>query len=130
MQVLSKVIDMVVFDVLLTSANLMQSSIVFITLTANIPQWITINQKQSSENISLSSWVLWLLASFFAFFYALVNQVAYQSCLALVLSSSVSFLCNLYTIYLIFKYRAPHKAQVKHAAEKADGWFSAMLQTS
>lgn len=97
---------MVVFDVLLTSANLMQSSIVFITLSANIPQWITIHQKRSSENISLSSWVLWLVASFFALFYAIVSQIAYQSCMALIFSAAVSFACNLITISLIYKYRA------------------------
>ena len=92
-------------DVLLTSANVMQSSIIFITLTANIPQWITIHSKKTSENISLSSWVMWLMASFFGFFYAVTNFVAYSNGLALVMTSFVSLVCNAYTIAIIIKYR-------------------------
>lgn len=96
-------------DVLLTSANIMQSSIIFITLTANIPQWITIHSKKTSENISLSSWIMWLTASFFGFFYATINLIAYDNGLALVLTSFVSLVCNAYTIGIILKYRDEKK---------------------
>lgn len=94
-------------EALLTSADFLQSSIIFITLTANVPQWITINRNKTSANISLSSWVMWLIASCFALYYAVVNQCAYQTCLALMLTTSVSFLCNLFTIFLILKFRTP-----------------------
>lgn len=93
-------------QVLLFSANLMQSSIVVITLFANVPQWVTIYKNKTSENLSLSSWYMWLMASFFGLFYAVVNQCAYGNCAALLFSTGVSFLCNAYTIHLILKYRA------------------------
>lgn len=92
-------------QILLASANFMQSSIVLITFSANIPQWITIHKKRSSENISLHSWVLWLVASFFTLFYAAVNQWAYHNSLALLLTASVSFSCNLYSLFLLIKFK-------------------------
>lgn len=92
-------------QVLLACANVMQSSIILITLTANVPQWLAIYKNKNSANISVSSWVMWLTASFFALFYAAVNQYTYQNCMSLLLTSAVSFSCNFYTIYLIQRYR-------------------------
>lgn len=94
-------------QVFLACANIMQSSIILITLTANVPQWLAIHKSKNSANLSVSSWVMWLTGSFFALFYAIVNQCAYQNSLSLLLTSAVSFLCNFYTIYLIQKYRIP-----------------------
>jgi uncharacterized protein with PQ loop repeat len=89
---------------LLLSADFLQSSIILIYFSAYLTQWIEIYREQSSKNISLYSWMLYLVASIFALFYATVNHLAYHNSFALLCTTTFSLACNLFTIFLVLKF--------------------------
>jgi uncharacterized protein with PQ loop repeat len=93
------------FDTLITVSNVLQSSIVLVMLSAFVPQWITIHRNRSSQNISKTSWFMYFTASIFALFYAVVQYIATGSGQALVATTVVSFICNLYSVHLVYRFR-------------------------
>lgn len=90
---------------LLLPADFLQSSTILIYFSAYFAQWLTLFREKSSQNISLSSWNLYLLGSVFALFYAVVNHLIFGNCLALLCTTVFLLVCNVFTIYLILKFR-------------------------
>lgn len=70
-----------------------------------MPQWRTLLKSRSSENVSLTAWLIWTVSTAIAFFYALVNYLASAQGLPLVFSTSVLFLFCLFTLILVFHFR-------------------------
>jgi hypothetical protein len=60
-------------EIVVTSANACQMAVPFIALSAYLPQWIQLVRTKSSRDISLRSWCIWTLSSFFGLFYAIVQ---------------------------------------------------------
>jgi uncharacterized protein with PQ loop repeat len=90
---------------LITLANVMQLSVVGLSLLAYIPQWQKLIKTKSSSDISLSAWLLWTLSSVFAVFYAAVQLFAYDTGWALLVSALISLGFVAFTVVLIVRYR-------------------------
>ena len=86
-------------------SSFLQGSLVIVYTCAQVPQWTLIIKKQSSENISLQSWGIWLAASLVTLFYACIQYIYCNACVALVFSALASVVCNLITLALILTYR-------------------------
>jgi uncharacterized protein with PQ loop repeat len=86
-------------------ADLAQSITIVLSLTAYIPQWITMAKNKSSENISLSTWMLWFSSASMSWFYAFVQYTAKGNCFMLLASTTISVSLIVVTMYLIHKYR-------------------------
>ena len=97
-------------DLILNIANLLQASLAGLTLFAVLPQWLEIRNNKSSANISLASWVVWSLASLVSVFYSSCQVYFIGSGHALLLTTTVSLLCNVYTVYLIIAFGKKAKA--------------------
>ena len=92
-------------DIVVTSANICQIAVPFIALFAYLPQWIKLFRTRSSENISLRSWYLWTVSSFFALFYAIVQLFLNGRGWPLIISSIFALAAILFTVFLIVRYR-------------------------
>ena len=79
-------------EAIITSANLMQSAVPFLSLLAYLPQWKKIIVRKSSKDVSLAAWLLWVVTSAIAVFYAVVQLLVTGQGTALVFSSAVSLL--------------------------------------
>ena len=88
----------------LSLANFAQSITIAISLAAYLPQWMTLRRKRSSENISLSSWSLWLVSSLCSLSYAATQLLVYGTGQVLVVTSVLSVLFIAVTLGLIFLY--------------------------
>lgn len=91
----------------LEGATYLQASVGVLSLLAYLPQWKTIYQNKSSENIALSSWATWTASSVIASLYALVQVLEHGRGWALVFSASSNLVFVLITLALIAKYRQP-----------------------
>jgi uncharacterized protein with PQ loop repeat len=103
-------------EVLVPISNVLQSLIVLVMLSAFVPQWITIVRNRSSQNISAASWLMYFASSIFALFYAVVQFAATGTGHALVATTTVSFFCNLYSVYLVYRFRPTHGENVSGAS--------------
>jgi uncharacterized protein with PQ loop repeat len=92
-------------DAVVTSANICQLIVPFISLTAFLPQWIQLYRTKSSEDISLSAWMLWAISSLLALFYAVVQLLLNGRGWPLVISSVFGLAAVLLTVIMIFRYR-------------------------
>lgn len=102
---------------LIAISNFGQSITIFVTLVAYIPQWRTFYKNKSSENISVKSWLLWLLTCMLAVFYAFVQVKVHHTGHALLVSSSVSLIFVATTIVLILRFR-PARQVEREASEQ------------
>jgi len=93
-------------DVVVTSANVCQIAVPFIALSAYLPQWVKLWRTRSSKDISLRSWCLWTVSSSFALFYATVQLLLNGRGWPLIVSSVISLVSVLLTVYLVLRYRA------------------------
>lgn len=89
----------------ITIANVLQSSVPFISLIAYIPQWRKLIATKSSKDISLRAWLLWSLTASFSCFYAIVQYLANGRGVALIFSTATSFTFIVSTVYLISIHR-------------------------
>lgn len=90
---------------IIITANACQVATIFISLSAYLPQWIKLIQTKSSADISLKSWCIWIIAAFFTLFYAIVQFLLNGRGWPLIISSTASLFCIIFTIILIVKYR-------------------------
>ena len=86
-------------------ANFLQSSVPLLALFAYLPQWRKIIANKSSKDISLTSWLVWLLSSAIAIFYAVVQYKVTGKGTALIFSSMLTIIFVFVTVCLIALYR-------------------------
>ncbi len=86
-------------------ANFLQGCSPLLSLFAYFPQWKKIIANKSSKDISLTSWLVWLLSSAIAIFYAVIQYQVTGKGTALVFSSIVVLIFVFITVVLIAVYR-------------------------
>jgi uncharacterized protein with PQ loop repeat len=107
-------------EVVVDAANVLQSSIPLLSLSAYFPQWRKIVLTKSSRDISLRAWVVWTLTASFSCFYSIVQYLLNGRGVALIFSTSTSCGFIVITVYLIIKYRHGNSAvaQQPHGARR------------
>lgn len=91
------------------AANLMQVSVPFLTLVAYLPQWIMLVKTKSSEDFSLSAWVLWTVSAGFGMFYSIVQLQMNGHGWPLVVSATSSLSFVVLTLALVAYYKRRKK---------------------
>ena len=86
-------------------ANFLQGCVPLLALFAYLPQWKKIIANKSSKDISLTSWLVWLLCSIIAIFYAIMQYKVTGKGTALIFSSVLAFIFVSITACLIAIYR-------------------------
>jgi len=86
-------------------ANFLQGCVPLLSLFAYIPQWKKIVANKSSRDISLFSWLVWLLSSIIAIFYAVIQYQITGKGTALIFSSVLALVFVFITVCLIALYR-------------------------
>ncbi|MBI3985877.1 MAG: hypothetical protein HY343_03080 [Lentisphaerae bacterium] len=87
------------------AANVCQSLVPFIAMSAYLPQWGKLWKKRATEGVSLRSWLMWSFSSSFALFYAVVQLLLNGRGWPLVVSSLISAMFVLITVSLILRAR-------------------------
>lgn len=108
------------YDVLLGLSDFCQSFTVLISLSAYLPQWQQMYKNKSSQNISLSAWIIWSISACLSLFYAVVQLTAHGTAYALVFSSTMSLLFIAATVILIVRYRHMEKGAAKQSPLNSD----------
>jgi uncharacterized protein with PQ loop repeat len=93
-------------EIIVTAASALQSCIPLVTLSAYVPQWRRLVTTKSSNDISISAWLLWSVTGSFSCFYAIVQYLVTGKGLPLVFSTATSLVFILATVYLILSYRS------------------------
>jgi uncharacterized protein with PQ loop repeat len=93
-------------------ANFLQGCSPLLSLFAYLPQWRKIIANKSSKDISLTSWLVWLLSSSIAIFYAIIQYKITGKGTALIFSSVLVLVFVFITICLIALYRKDAKSRV------------------
>ena len=93
-------------------ANFLQGCVPLLSLVAYLPQWKKIIANKSSKDISLTSWLVWLVSSAIAIFYAVIQYQVTGKGTALVFSSIVVLIFVFITVCLIALYRKGDKVRV------------------
>lgn len=91
-------------------ANFLQGCSPLLSLFAYLPQWKKIVANKSSRDISLTSWLVWLLSSAIAIFYAIVQYKVTGKGTALIFSSVLVLVFVIITVCLIALYRKGDRA--------------------
>jgi uncharacterized protein with PQ loop repeat len=99
-------------DTVITTANVLQSSIPLLSLSAYFPQWRKLIVTKSSKDISLRAWLLWTVTASFSCFYAVVQYLVNGRGVALIFSTATSVAFILATVYLILIYRRQNRRAV------------------
>jgi len=86
-------------------ANFLQGCVPLLALFAYLPQWKKIVANKSSKDISLTSWLVWLLSSAIAIFYAVIQYQVTGKGTALIFSSMIALVFVFITVCLIALYR-------------------------
>ena len=86
-------------------ANFLQSCVPLLALVAYLPQWKKIIANRSSKDISLTSWLVWLLSSAIAIFYAVIQYRVTGKGTALIFSSTITIVFVFVTVCLIAFFR-------------------------
>ena len=86
-------------------ANFLQGCVPLLSLVAYLPQWKKIIANRSSKDISLTSWLVWLVSSAIAIFYAVIQYQVMGKGTALVFSSIIVLIFVFITVCLIAFYR-------------------------
>jgi len=97
---------------MIDSANILQSCIPLLSLSAYLPQWHKIVTTRSSRDISLRAWLIWSCSSSIAVFYAVVQYRVTGQGIALVFSSTVLLVFVIVTACLVVAYRRQEPAGV------------------
>ena len=92
-------------------ADICQLLVVPICLIGNIPQWLTIIRNQTSQKISLSSYFIFGLGSFFCLFYAAVQYLSGGGGYPIFIASVANFFCIVLSIFVILLYR-PRRSSI------------------
>ena len=86
-------------------ANFLQGCVPLLSLFAYLPQWKKIIANKSSKDISLTSWLVWLISSAITIFYAVIQYQVTGKGTALVFSSIIVLIFVFITVCLIAFYR-------------------------
>jgi len=86
-------------------ANFLQGCVPLLALFAYFPQWKKIVTNRSSKDISLTSWLVWLLSAAIAIFYAVIQYQITGKGEALIFSSVLALVFVSVTVCLIALYR-------------------------
>ena len=92
-------------EIVITTANFLQSCIPLLSLSAYIPQWKKLIATKSSKDISLRAWLIWSVSASIAVFYAIIQYQITGKGAALVFSSIAIFSFVVITVYLVVIYR-------------------------
>jgi len=87
------------------AANFLQGCVPLLGLVAYLPQWKKIIANRSSRDISLTSWLVWLLSSAIAIFYAVIQYQVTGKGTALIFSSMITIVFVFITVCLIAFFR-------------------------
>jgi uncharacterized protein with PQ loop repeat len=90
-------------------ANFLQGCSPLLSLFAYLPQWRKIIANKSSRDISLTSWLIWVVSSTIAIFYAVIQYQVTGKGTALIFSSIVVLIFVFITVGLIAFYRKADK---------------------
>jgi len=93
-------------------ANFLQSCVPLLSLFAYLPQWRKIVANKSSRDISLTSWLVWLVSSGIAIFYAVIQYQVTGKGTALIFSSVLVLVFVIITVCLITLYRKDNRSRV------------------
>jgi len=93
-------------------ANFLQGSVPLLALFAYLPQWRKIIANRSSRDISLTSWLVWLLSSAIAIFYAVIQYKVTGKGTALIFSSVLALVFVFITVCLIALYRKGDRSTI------------------
>ena len=92
-------------ETLMTVANVLQSIVPLISLTAYVPQWIRLMQKRESRAISLLSWCIWSVCYSIGIFYSTVLLNVTERGWAMVITTSLGLSFVLATMVLVWLFR-------------------------
>lgn len=92
-------------------ANFLQGCSPLLSLFAYLPQWKKIVANKSSRDISLTSWLVWLVSSCIAIFYAVIQYQVTGKGTALVFSSIIVLIFVFITVCLIVIYRKDDRSR-------------------
>lgn len=92
-------------ELIISTANFLQSFIPVLSLIGYLPQWIKLVRTKSSNDISLRSWIIWTVVSLIAAFYAVVQYQITGIGVALIISNITMLIFVLVTVYLVLIYR-------------------------
>ena len=82
-----------------------------LSLVAYLPQWRKIIANKSGRDISLTSWLVWMLSSTIAIFYAVIKYQVTGKGTALIYSSIIVLIFVFITICLIALYRKDDRSK-------------------
>jgi uncharacterized protein with PQ loop repeat len=92
-------------------ANFLQGCSPLLSLFAYLPQWKKIIANKSSKDISLTSWLVWLVSSSIAIFYAVIQYQVTGKGTALIFSSVIVLIFVFITVCLIALYRKDDRSR-------------------
>lgn len=96
-------------------ANILQLSVIAISLVAFIPQWRRILRTKSSEGISHCTWYLWNVATIFGFIYALINYHITGWGMSLIVATGVNVVFRMITLTLVIIFQVKSRATESEA---------------
>ncbi|MCB1676760.1 MAG: PQ-loop repeat-containing protein [Halioglobus sp.] len=97
-------------------ANILQLSVIAISLLAFVPQWRHILRSRSSEGLSHSTWYLWNLATIFGFVYALINYRITGWGMSLIVATGVNVIFRMITLSLVLIFQVKREATASEAS--------------
>jgi uncharacterized protein with PQ loop repeat len=93
------------------AANFLQGCSPLLSLFAYLPQWRKIIANKSSRDIFLTSWMVWLVSSAIAIFYAIIQYKITGKGTALIISSAFMLVFVFITICSIAFYRKDDRSR-------------------
>jgi uncharacterized protein with PQ loop repeat len=92
---------------LINVANTVQLVTILLTILGFLPQLIRLCVTKDSTGLSRDGWILWVLGSTMALFYAFVHYWIEGCCLPLVVTTTLNCALSFVTLVLIVVYRGP-----------------------
>jgi uncharacterized protein with PQ loop repeat len=89
-------------ETLMNIANVAESAVPMLSLTAYIPQWRTLLRTRDSRSISMASWGIWAVSYLIATFYASMLLLVTGRGWPLVITTAVGLCFVLFTMLLIW----------------------------
>ena len=93
------------------AANFLQGCSPLLSLFGYLPQWRKIIANKSSKDISLTSWLIWVVSSSIAIFYAVIQYQVTGKGTALIFSSIVVLIFVFIMTCLIVLYRKDDRSR-------------------
>ena len=110
-------------EVVINAANVCQTLAGIICTLAYLPQLWRIIKYRSTEDLSMSSWILWAVSGSFCAFYAVVQYIQYRRGLPLVFSASTNICLILIILVLMLYFRLSSKPKLKKISSNQSNDF-------